>query len=268
MSNAPYDPYQPPRTVEPKPAAPMAAGIRYMYAYNYVFENPNWMTNIMYGFLCMIIPIVGPLVFSGYQFEIVESFCRFPGRGYPDFDFGKFSNYLMRGIWPFLVSLVLVMPMVLVIWIVMFVGFMILGLVASAAGEDAGGIVFAIGVLFFVIVMMALSLGMGLIMQPIMLRAGLSQDFGQAFKLGWAFDFIKRVWFEMVLFQLFFMVTAMPLAMLGYMACIIGMYAAMALILLAQANMLYQLYNLYLARGGEPIPLKEPPPPQNMVYGT
>jgi hypothetical protein len=49
------------------------------------------------------------------------------------------------------------------------------------------------------------------------------------------------------------------------------MYAGMAVVFLAQSYMYYQLYMLYLSRGGQPIPLKPmiqvpmpghmPPPP-------
>ena len=123
MSNAPFNPYQPPAPVEPKPStdAPGSAGIRYMYTYNFVFENPNWMTNVLYGFLCIlssaIIPVLGQLLFMGYQWDVVEALHRYPGRIYPDFDFNKFSYYLTRSLWPFLVSLICVLPMVIIIWL-------------------------------------------------------------------------------------------------------------------------------------------------------
>jgi hypothetical protein len=50
----------------------------------------------------------------------------------------------------------------------------------------------------------------------------------------------------------------MLLVMVGYMVFCVGAYAAIALIFVAQAHMYYQLYELYLARGGEPIPFKAP----------
>jgi hypothetical protein len=55
------------------------------------------------------------------------------------------------------------------------------------------------------------------------------------------------------------------------MALCIGVYPATAVMMMAHAYMLYQLYALYLSRGGMPIPLKPrmpaapvgylPPPP-------
>jgi hypothetical protein len=263
MSSAPVDPanpYQPPKEVEPKPTGVEGGKIRYMYAYSYIFENPNWMTNILYGCLCMIIPVIGPLLLLGYQFDIVENQHRSPGRIYPDFDFNKFTYYLVRGIWPFLASLILTFPLIIVIYVILGICGALLGVAASAAGKDAAPVVFGVGMVFFFAVEFTLILLVNIIVQPFIIRAGLSQDFGQSFKFSWAMDFIKRNWLEMLLFQLFFMVTAVPLALLGLLMCIIGVYPMAALIFLAQASMLLQLYNLNLSRGGEPIPLKEPQP--------
>jgi hypothetical protein len=170
-------------------------------------------------------------------------------------------------LWPFLVNLVLVLPLIVIIYIVMGIGFMLLAVVAQAAGKDAAGVIIGLGSIVFVMLEFVMILLVTLAIQPFMLRAGLSQDFGQAFKFGWAMDYLKRNWLEIILFQLFFMVTGVPLMLAGALVFCIGAYAAGALLILAQAHMLLQLYNLHLARGGEPIPLKEPIPPM-LAAGT
>lgn len=262
MSNAPFNPYQPPAPVEPKPSAvpPGSETVRYMYAYNYVFENPNWMTNMLYAAVCMLIPVIGPLILLGYQFEIVETLHRNPGRTYPDFDFNKFTYYLTRGIWPFLVQLVCSLPMVFVV--MFFYVFMVISMIAAGAagGKEYGGVFIMLAIFVDIFVMTVVSVVLGMVIQPFILRAGLSQDFAQGFKFGWAFDFLKKNWVQILMFQLFFVVTSTPMAMIGMVLCVIPLYAVIALLILAQANMHLQLYHLYLARGGEPIPLKEPPP--------
>jgi hypothetical protein len=55
--------------------------------------------------------------------------------------------------------------------------------------------------------------------------------------------------------MLFLAVSSMVVMFLGMMAFCVGMYPAMAIVMLARAHAEYQLYELYLARGGEPIPL-------------
>src|SRR5262249_45965754 len=94
---------------------------------------------------------------------------------------------------------------------------------------------------------------------PVCLRAGFMQDFGAAFNVSWAIDFIKRTWVEMLLAMLFFLVTAPFVALAGLILCCVGIYPASALTTLAHYHVWFQLYDLFLQRGGEPIPLKVQP---------
>src|SRR5687768_5874807 len=99
----PHNPYASPS------AAALASGkmpafkpidkIEYVRMYNYVFENPNWLTNVLLTVLCMLIPVIGGLIAIGYQFEVVSSLMLTQGARYPDFNFNRFSDYLMRGLW-------------------------------------------------------------------------------------------------------------------------------------------------------------------------
>jgi hypothetical protein len=113
-------------------------------------------------------------------------------------------------------------------------------------------LVFVIGIIAFMVLMFAVQI----LMAPLLLRAGLSQDFASAFSLPYLKDFLSRVGIELVLSFLFLLVTAPFIAALGILALCIGIYAATVVIYFAQYNLYYQLYELYLARGGTPIPLK------------
>lgn len=72
----------------------------------------------------------------------------------------------------------------------------------------------------------------------------------------------------MLIAWLFLMATSIPLAIVGYLMCFIGMYPAMGLITVAQWHLDFQLYHLYVSRGGVPVPIKplrlqpspQPPP--------
>jgi hypothetical protein len=257
------NPFQAPAFATKPGAVPEAIGpftIEYMRSYNYIFENPNWVMNVLWGFLCIlstaVIPILGQLVLIGYQYEVVEALFLARGARYPDFDINRFADYLGRSIWPFLVNLIvgLVLAPVVVILALLLVG---LTLAASgAAGDDLGPVVAAIGFLLTVVVVVALSVFMALVLMPMMLRAGLAQDFGAAFDFAWIKDFIGRTWVEMILTTLFLTFSSIVVILLGLLAFCVGMYAAVAVVMLAQAHIMYQLYMLYLSRGGTPIPLK------------
>jgi hypothetical protein len=101
-----------------------------------------------------------------------------------------------------------------------------------------------------------------------MLRAGLAQDFKKAFDFRWILDFDRRVGLDLVLIMLFTLCTAAPLAIMGEMMCFVGLFPAITIIQLMAANLSWQLYNLYLARGGTPIPLKAPPEKPNTLLST
>jgi hypothetical protein len=254
----------------PLPATPIAdfpvnvsqSRMEYMRAYQYIFDNPNWVQTILYLGLLYIaaaIPMVGMVIqvlYLGFQFEIIEWLLKTQGRQYPTFDFNRFGDYLGRGIWPFLANLVASFVLLPIIYIGMGIGILAVGSVISAAGEDAGpAIGIALGSVIFVVLMAGMFLAMFL-MVGMILRAGLSQDFASAFQFNWIMDFCKRMWLEMLLSGLFLMATGFALSVLGLLALCVGLLFTMPLVLLASAHILYQLYVVYLSRGGMPVPIK------------
>ncbi len=63
-------------------------------------------------------------------------------------------------------------------------------------------------------------------------------------------------------------VTAFPLALIGYAAFIVGIYPAMALITIAQWHLHFQIYRIYLSRGGAyvpPKPVAQAPPMASLM---
>lgn len=244
------------------PSSPPGAGpparMDYFGSYGAVFQNPSWVPNIFFAAIVNLIPVIGPIVMLGYQFEIVESQIRDPRRGYPNFDWNRFIEYLTRGAWPFLMSLIVgavAAPIAMIAWF----GTMIMAAALAGGGGDAGA---AIGLMMFFagfVMFFLLLVGMQFVVTAFQIRAGLTQDFAASFNFTWVRDFISRVWVEMILAMLFVAVTAIVLVVLGALVLCVGMYLAIAVVMMAQAQIYYQLYCLYLSRGGEPIPLKPAP---------
>jgi hypothetical protein len=260
--------------------------VNYLLAYRFVFRSRNWGMNLVWGGLCFLVPIVGPMVMVGYLFELIEWLHRRreeeklpwveptgvaaapeaairtePGASagafeyaapeqYPDFNVNRIQDYLMRGVWPFLVQLVVTLPVGL-----------ILGFLPAAAGLSITALV-ANDVHPLVIVALSLVVAavyfgaivlLALIQVPLYLRAGLRRDFGSAFSMAFLKDFLKRVWVPLLLSQLFLHVTGTFVALAGLLLCFVGVYPASALLMMATHHIDFQLYELYLARGGEPI---------------
>ena len=58
------------------------------------FQSPKWMMNLLLGGLCVLIPILGPMVVLGW---LVTGFWARPEENFaafPPFDFSQFDKYL------------------------------------------------------------------------------------------------------------------------------------------------------------------------------
>jgi len=258
MVDSSHDAHNRPDEINKAEAVTAFTGMRYFDAYSFVFDSPRWAMNLLLGAVCALIPVVGGIVLWGYQFEIIESLHRDPRRTYPDFDFNHFVNYLKRGVWPFLVALVVTMVPSFVLVILSYAMMFAVGISASLAGQETGMLIAVVGFLLGFAAIFAAAIAVGMISIPFVIRAGLAQDFGEAFRFDFVKSFIRKTWKEMILSMLFMMFSSMVVAMIGMLLCYFGMYPAMVLIMLAYAHIYYQLYQVYLARGGKPIPLKPP----------
>ena len=229
--------------------------MQYIDAYTYYFDNENWVLNLLLTTVCQLIPVVGPIVMLGYEYELIVAKHRRTAETYPDFDFGRFTDYLTRGIWPFLVQMILWMALVPVIMVVFLFIAVPAGLLAQ--GPQAQPMMPLLMFPAMFLVMIVLQIVSVLVITPLALRAGLMQNFGQAFDMAFVKDFIHRMWWETIVASLFLVITGWILMMLGMLACFIGMYPAITLVQLAHTHLIWQLYELYLDRGGMPIPLVE-----------
>jgi uncharacterized protein DUF4013 len=247
------------------PAGPAPTSMEYMRAYNYIFENPAWITTILLLgviYLASMIPGVGillNLLFLGYAFEVIDMLMKSNGRQYPTFEFGRFGDYLGRGLWPFLVSLVATVVLIPVVYIGLILVAVTAAGAAAAGGDNLGpvlgGLVGIVGIVAFsIFVFVASCLLTGMI-----LRSGLAQDFAAGFQFSWIMDFIRKMWVEMLLAGLFLFASALVLEVIGLLALCVGLFFVLPLVLMAYAHLAYQLYAVYLSRGGTPVSIKLPP---------
>lgn len=242
--------------------------MNYAAALTDFFKSPKWMMNLLLGALCCMIPVVGPLVFMGWL--ITGFWGREDERPetFPDFDFNQFTKYLERGVWPFVVALVVSMVVMIPVFIVVFV--CMFGMVAAQGHghENEPPVFMGVGLVLMFGIIMVVMLVMHLVMVPLMLRACRTQDFKASFSFAWAKDFIARMWLDVLLSMIILWLVSMVLGVIGYLMICIGMFAVMPLIYFAWFHLKWQLYKVYLGRGGQPVPLSPklqegtPPPIQ------
>jgi hypothetical protein len=229
------------------------------------FKSPKWMMNLLLAGVCVFIPFIGPIVIKGWL--ITGFWAREDERpeAFPDFDFNAFGKYLERGLWPFLVTLVSSLALGLVLGACLVPVVMLSTLIlphdnAPGSGCAAAALVILMTIFYLVIVITTM-----VVLTPLILRASITQDFGQSFNLTFIKRFVTLVWKEILLSSIFQVFASLILVCLGALALCIGMYFALVPVYFCWIHLQKQLYRLYLSRGGEPIPpspkLRDYPPP-------
>ena len=257
---------QPPPWSSPSPAMsePREAprGIRYIEALSFLFSTEDAWPNLGYALLLVIIPIVGPIALLGWQTEILQRLVKRHPRPIPKFDFGDFNAYLTRGVPPFLVNMVIAMPFGLVFGVGFGLVNGIAGFASATARHASRGAAPDFTILYIL-------LGVGgvgmLLFMPVFAiisyaastRAELTEDFGETMKLGPLFGYVRATLVTTLLAFFVWGFLSGAVVTVGLVLCFIGVYPASILVRMGGVHLRWQIYEEYLAKGGEPIKLKE-----------
>jgi Protein of unknown function (DUF4013) len=227
------------------------------------FKSPKWGTSLMLGAVATLIPVVGPIVLTGW---LVTIFWARGGKdeagAYLPFDFQDFGKYLERGLWPFLVSMVASTVLVPISMAVVFPVVIMTGIIGS---NNESGPAVALMIPLIILLYACLMMGYHLIATPLMLRATITQNFGAAFDFHFCCDFIKRMWRELFSCLLFMFCMGICMMVITVITCYIGLFFAMPVLLFSWSHIKKQIYQIYLSRGGIVVPLcpklSDLPPP-------
>ncbi len=240
--------------------------MRYFESYAFPFRSRNWAANILICLVAAFVPVAGQMVILGYQFEILQALHLRGTEKYPDFDMNRLLPYLIRGAWVFLVLLIVVLPVLVVVALILVASLVGLTALAQEAGEDYGPFIVVGGAAALYTVLLFVNVLVYTAALPMALRAGLTQEFGAAFDWGFVRDFIGRVGGKTVLAELFFILTTVVATFAGLLVFCVGAYFAAAWVAFVRTYLWYELYELYLQRGGMEIPLAAEAPPRPRVH--
>ena len=220
--------------------------MRYIASLTDYTKSPRWGMTLLLETVCVLIPYVGGMVLYGYHLRSLMREHDHPDQPRDAFEFEDFIDYLTIGLWPFLVGLVVslvMMPLLMVVMIPFYV------VIFTGADEP----IIVIMVIAMVAIMVPLSLIMGVIATPMTLASALQQNFAAGFRMDFIKDFLSKMWMECLLAQLFMGFAGFVLSIGGMLACYVGLFPAMVLILFMNVHLSLQLYYLYLERGGKPL---------------
>jgi Protein of unknown function (DUF4013) len=241
----------------PKPGSGHAAQIQYLDSFRYVFSHPEWLKNLLVFAIFICIPVFNAVLVAGYLYEVVEHRHRRLAGPYPLFEIRQFARYMTRGIWCFFVTNIVSMILLPVVEILVQ-GSTFSSIFALRSG-DWGVVVVAVVVPLVMIGLAMFLLALQILTLPFFIRAGLSQDFRLTMNVRWIGDYLKAMWVETTLVCLFVFLSSLATMLIGCLLLCFGIFVALALITMVQAHLHCQLYELYLTRGGEPIPLRPLP---------
>lgn len=243
-------------TGKTKPASPRVQSLDYFQAFRYFFEDPNWGMNLLLGSVLMLIPIVGPIVLMGWQLRTMQHLVKGQSQPIPRFDFSDFGFYLGKGIIPFVVSLLVMLPIMFLIFLLIFGS--IFGIGAMASQGLPGEFVAVMVLISIVVILVGGFFPLALFGVAALTRAYLTEDFSEAFQIGKWTQYALANWKRVLIAFLIFTPLSFILFFIGMLALYVGMYPAAVIMNFAWVFITWQIYELYLQEGGEPIPLKDP----------
>jgi hypothetical protein len=231
-------------------------------AFTFLFQSDQWILILVLGGCCILlagmIPVVPLMFFNGYVLFLVEQRIRRPENKPFVLNFDHASLYLERGLWPVLaqvvLGLVLMVPMSICMVILIVGGAILAGGLAENDGQTAA-IIAMVATGLGLLLLMGLSMLLYLFTSILWFRSGMAGTFKDAFQLKWAWKFIHLCGPSISLGFIGLFFTSLVLNLVGFLLLFVGYYATTAWANIALFHYLSQWYEVYLDRGGEPIPL-------------
>jgi hypothetical protein len=243
------------------------SGIDVKRAFKYVFEQPGWVSFLLKTCAYLFIPIVGNFAVQGYGVRLFRHFVRTgDDRNLPPMT--GLGDLISLGIAPAAASMIWMFPMVFIAQILLMAGMAVSALAGfavggalKAGGADeraavvAGVVVGAICFLFTFILFYFSILLMSYYLMGMMTLVEHTGKIEYAWKFREIKEFMRvlqpdyrRAFIGLQLRSLLYILPA-------YFCCVFLIFPALVIVILAGTHLRAQLYHLYLARGGAPLPM-------------
>jgi hypothetical protein len=220
--------------------------MQYMKPFTYFARKPKtgWK-NVGIGCICGFVPVAGQMVWLGYRAEVSDDLEHDPTlERYSDFNADHLMPYLLRGIWPWLTTLIVslciagpayILSIITGIYIIASTGNQLLGLGAYAS------------------IFIAAVTSMDLLLWPMELHAMKTRKLHLVAELKFALGFLRVVGLETAVTIFVFNMMGQMLMLVGLLFCIVGFYPAYVIKSMAEQHLMLQLYQRYIEEGGKPI---------------
>lgn len=233
----------------------MLPSVSPIQAIKFAMSDRDWKTTALIGAVMMLIPIAGPIALMGFFCEVHQRLVRRDPRPVPKLEFADLSHYIGRGVVPFVVQLIVALPLsFLIVFLAMLGG---AGAGAATAARIDPAILVGVGIAAG-LVTIATSLLLGVVINAAQTRAELTEDFGQSLVFGKLMAYSGATWPTVMIKVFVYGFLAMLVTFAGLLLLCVGVYPAAFLVQLGQVHLRWQIYERFRATGGEEIPVKAP----------
>lgn len=215
------------------------------------FTSPNWFMNLVWMFVCEMLAmvVIGNLLSLGYAMVVAESRTGGRDRNWPDFDINKFSDYLLRGLWPFLWNLIFSFVVMFCVLIPGALTVILAGALADGNDPSVPSIIVAVvgGIVTF-----GIAITLSVVVLGSMLHSGLSNDFMKGADIAWLGSFVSKMFWQVIYAGIVVMIVSMGISFIGALLLCIGLIAVGPMMRLMVCDVFAQLHDIFVSRGGIP----------------
>lgn len=234
--------------------------MQYLRGWRALRQDPRWTAKILIGSVLLLVPLVGPIVLSGWRALMLRRAVSGQDAPLPrlDFDMEYLKQLLMTGFKGFVVQLLWSLPLV-VVFLGGCLGCAISAFVAGAgaiAGDALGGLAVLCAGLAFGVIALVLLILVSMPFQIAVLRAELTDDLDSAMRFKDVFAMTRVMAKELIVGQVVLgLLTVLVFLPFAVFTVGLGVYPANVVRQIVSVYWLAQIYERYREKGGEPLAL-------------
>ncbi len=216
-------------------------------AFNYVFNDPEWVKKILLGGLISLIPLIGGFVVYGYTLEIVRRVYTAESNPLPEWD--DFGGYLSQGFLLWIAMIVWFLPVSILIGCIAGA----LAAAGGATGDDAAVAISTIAAIGLFSVLFLVILVWAVLFLPIITgRFAVERSFGSMFQFSEILAEVRQTGVGTLLLLMVLYLVAGFVGQLGFVLCLVGVIFTSFYSNIVIAHGAGQIYRR--ARGLPPLP--------------
>ena len=212
-------------------------------AFTYVFEDVDWLKKVGIAAVLLLIPIVGPVIVAGWAFNATRNVIQRveePLSGWSDI-----GDIVVKGLQVIVIGLAYALPVILISACTTGLSFAM----EELGNEDAAVIAFSIISICLSCVSLLYSIFLALAVPAAIGNFAAKGEFGAAFRFGEVVGLVRSAPGPYILVFLGSILSGF-IAMLGLIACVIGVFFTSAYAAAINGHLQGQAYNAALEAQG------------------